>query len=130
MISSKVPRDVRKYKAKTIGSFTTTQALSIVVALIVDAVLWFLILNPLNISSDVVVFVLTMFSLPIMAVGFVELSGLPFHKYVIMVLIPSLKRPERRKAMSKITKKKARKITKKRQLKKIYKENPDSIPIK
>lgn len=130
MIETKVPMDVRSYKAKLIGPFTTRQLVCVVIAVLIDAVLFFAILHPFNVPAKPAIFALVFVDVPIVAFT-LEPMGMPMEQYLRSVLIRSFIAPTKRKAKSSLPKsqptfytKKERKVSQKR-MKNLLKTNPE-----
>lgn len=130
MIETKVPMDVRSYKAKLIGPFTTRQLICVTIAVALDAFLFLTVINPLNIPVRLAVFILVFLDVPIVAF-IAEPMGLPMEKYIKKVLIRSLIAPTKRKAKTSITAIHSAKYTakevkaSKRKMKKLLKTHPE-----
>ena len=81
MIETKVPMDIRKYKSKFIGPFTTRQLICGIIAGCLDIVLYFLIVEPLGISLRPAIFLLVLVDCPILAFT-IEPLGMPMETYL------------------------------------------------
>ena len=103
MIETKVPMDVRSYKTKVIGPLTLRQLICIVLAVIVDVVVYLMILRPLNVSLRPTIFTLVFVDVPIMAFT-MDIMGMPTEQYIKSVLIRSIIAPTKRKAKSSLPK--------------------------
>ena len=131
MIETKVPMDIRKYKSKFIGPFTTRQLICGIIAGCLDIFLYFLIVEPLGISLRPAIFLLVLVDCPILAFT-IEPLGMPMETYLTSVLLKSFLAPTRRKAKDDNVMKnegktytaKERKASKKK-MKKLEKTNPE-----
>lgn len=130
MIETKVPMDVRSYKAKFIGPFTTRQLICVTISVIVDLIFYLLAAGPLGIPIRLTVFIMVFLDCPILAF-IMEPLGMPMETYLKRVLIRSFLAPVKRRAKSciAVTEKKEytpkeRKASKKK-MKKLLKEHPE-----
>lgn len=114
MIETKVPMDVRTYKAKLIGPFTTRQLICVSAAVCLDALLFFGVIHPLGLPIRLAVFGLVFVDFPIIAF-IAEPMGMPMEKYLKNVLWKNLITPTKRKAKSSIPEPKAATYTSKEQ---------------
>ena len=130
MIETKVPMDVRSYKAKLIGPFSTRQLICITIAVALDAFLFLAVITPLNIPVRLAVFVLVFIDVPIVSF-IVEPMGLPMEKYIKNVLFRSLIAPTKRKAKTSTTVMHSTKYTakevkaSKKKMRKLLKTHPE-----
>ncbi len=99
MIETKVPMDIRSYKAKLIGPFTTRQLICITLCVILDIMAYFFVISPLQLGLRPAIIVLTLLDVPIMAFT-IEPMHMPMEQYVRHVLLRSLIAPVKRKAKS------------------------------
>lgn len=132
MIETKIPKNIKKYKAKIVGNmFTARQVICAVVAVIVDLIL-LPIIKLFTTEMPVIAVVLFIIDLIIISFCF-EIDGLYLDEYFIKVLIPSLKNPNKRyvtkekEVIRKEVKFNPRKMKKEREA--LYKERPDLKPI-
>ena len=105
MIETKVPMDVRSYKAKLIGPFTTRQLICVAIAVCIDALLFFCVIQPFHLPVRLSVFGLVFIDVPILAF-IIEPMGIPMEKYIKNVLWRNLIAPTKRKAISSLPNKK------------------------
>lgn len=130
MIETKVPMDIRSYKAKFIGPFTTRQLVCVAASACVDAALYFAIAKPLDVPIRLAVFVMALIDVPILSFIF-EPLGMPMEKYVKDVLLRALMAPTKRRAKGEVGEKKARTYTSKemkaskKKMKKLVKTHPE-----
>lgn len=130
MIETRVPMDVRSYKAKLIGPFTTRQITCITITACVDLLAFFTIITPLNIPTRPAVFFLACFDCLILTF-ILEPNHMPMEQYLKNVLLRSLIAPTKRKAASPgldpvtpvHTSKEVK--TSKRKMKKLLKKHPE-----
>lgn len=101
MIETKVPMDVRAYKAKLIGPFTTRQLICGVISAILDVVLIFTVVRPMGIGIQTAIMGLVLVDVPILAF-ILEPLGMPMESYLKHVLLRSLIVPTKRKAISQV----------------------------
>ena len=100
MIESKMPKDIRAYKTKLNSCpFTARQLLCIGVMIIVDFMLYNLVVIPLHLSSDLVIYGLIFIDLPIAAFGWAEVSGMPLEIYLRDVVLKQFLAPMKRKSI-------------------------------
>lgn len=130
MIETKVPMDVRKYKAKLIGPFTTRQLICLTICIAIDIVFYLLLAGPAQIPVKITVFILVVIDCPVLAFT-LEPLGIPMEKYLKNVLLRMFLAPIRRKAKSPVpvpeTKPHTSKEIKesKKKMKKLIKTNPE-----
>lgn len=130
MIETKVPMDVRSYKAKLIGPFTTRQLICVAIAVCIDALLFFCVIQPFHLPVRLSVFALVFIDVPILAFT-IEPLGIPMEKYIKNVLWRNLIAPTKRKARSSLPCKKPAVYTSKEQkasqnkMKKLLKTHPE-----
>lgn len=132
MIETKVPKDVRSYKTKIIGPFTIRQLICLGVVVVLDAFLYFGIKSAgINFNLNIAFYGLMFFNLPILAFMF-EPHGVPMEKYIKMVILPGLFKPNKRKAETLLyEQQKMKPLTKKekdermKKIKQIGRKNPD-----
>lgn len=130
MIETKVPMDVRKYKAKLIGPFTSRQLICLTICIAVDLFFYLLLAGPAHIPIKVTVFILVMIDCPILAFT-LEPLGMPMEKYLKNVLLRMFLAPIKRRAKSPVPvpekKEYSSKETKasKKKMKKLKKSNPE-----
>lgn len=135
MIETKVPMDVRTYKAKLIGPFTTRQLICVSIAAALDAFLFLVIINPLNIPVRLAVFALVLIDVPILSF-ILEPMGLPMEKYIRNVLIRSLIAPTKRKAKTSLAEASSKRYSlkeikaSKKKMKKLLNTHPEYKPYK
>lgn len=98
MIETKVPKDIRSYKTKIIGPFSTRQLLCLVGAILVDG-LAYILLSTLGIqlSMNLIIYGVIFLDLPILAF-IIEPQGMPMEKYIQKVLLTGFLKPSKRKA--------------------------------
>lgn len=97
MIEAKMPKDIRVYKTKLIGSLTFRQLICFLIAGIVDFILYIAVIEPFHISAKVVIYLVILIDSPIIAFGYIEPMGMPLEKYINKVLIRSFLAPRIRK---------------------------------
>ena len=97
MIETKMPKDIRSYKTKFIGPFTMRQILCIAIMAAVDIILYILVIQPLKLPMEFIVYGLIFVDVPIGAFGWIEPQGIPLEKYLIDVILRSFIAPAKRK---------------------------------
>lgn len=97
MVETKVPIDIRAYKAKLVGPFTTRQLICIVISGLLDILIYFTIISPLGISLKIGIFIMIFADFPVLLFT-VEPLGMPMEKYIKSVLLKNLMAPIKRKA--------------------------------
>lgn len=130
MIETKVPMDIRQYKAKFVGPFTTRQLVCGAIAICLDIILYFVAVEPLGIGIRAAIFLLVLVDCPILAFT-IEPLGIPMETYLTSVLLKSFLAPTKRKAKDDILPStgktytsKERKASKKK-MKNLIKTNPE-----
>lgn len=121
MIESKMPKDIRSYKTKLIGPFTGRQLICIGIMLVVDFLLFELVILPLNLSLNFVIYGLVFIDLPIGAFGWLEINGVSLEVYIKDIGIKTFLSPAKRKPKNIIYEKK-QEIPNKKQKKKLKNE--------
>lgn len=124
MIESKMPKDIRTYKTKLIGPFTARQLLCIGVMIIVDFMLYNLVVIPLHLSSDLVIYGLIFIDLSIGAFGWAEVSGMPLEIYLRDVVLKQFLAPMKRKSIHIIYQSNCTEPVKNKKIKKNNKNEP------
>lgn len=130
MIETKVPMDIRKYKAKLIGPFTTRQLICLTICTAIDIVFYLLLAGPAHIPIKITVFILIMIDCPILAFT-LEPLGMPMEKYLKNVLLRMFLAPIKRKAKSPVPVPERKPHTSKeikgskKKMKKLIKTNPE-----
>ena len=98
MVETKVPKDVRSYKTKIIGPFTTRQLICIVAAVIFDAILYFLATAlEIELNMNIIIYAVMFCDLPILAF-ILEPQGMPMEQYISKVILANFIKPNKRKA--------------------------------
>lgn len=98
-IEKEIPKDIRKYKPKLIGPFTTRQTLCLIPAVVLGVSAFFLLKDLL--SSDFCLLLITIIAVPFILIGWVEPYGLPFEKFVRTVFVSLVLSPAVRKYKTK-----------------------------
>ena len=70
MIEAKVPRDIRNYEVKMVGPFTIRQVILFLAAVVLDAIEYFFVLKPMQVPTDVLVYLIIFLDVPIMAFSY------------------------------------------------------------
>lgn len=97
MIETKVPKDIRSYKTKIIGPFTLRQLLCIIVAAIVDILIYSLIsFMEIKLNATMIIYGVIFINLPILAF-IIEPQGMPMEKYIQSVLLVNFTKPSKRR---------------------------------
>lgn len=135
MIETKVPKDIRRYKTKLIGPFSTRQLICFAVAVVVDILVYLCILGPLELSLNTVIYVIIFLDIPIFAFIF-EPMGVPMEIYLKNVMVKSFIYPAKRKVKTRLREEnknilsdKERKA-KQKKYKAQLKSNPELKPFK
>ncbi len=133
MVETKVPKNIKKYKAKVVGNmFTARQVVCAIIAVIVDIIILPIIKS---FTTEMVVIGVILFVVDLLIISFCfEIDGLYLDEYTFKVLIPSLKNPSKRyvikesKTNQNYSYYNSRKAKKKRE--ELYKEHPELKPIR
>lgn len=133
MVETKVPKNIKKYKAKIVGNmFTARQVLCAVIAVAVDVIILPIIKT---FTTEMVIIGVVLFIIDILIIAFCfEIDGLYLDEYTFKVLIPSLKNPSKRYVIKEgetnqnVSYYNSRKNKKKRE--ELYKEHPELKPIR
>lgn len=110
MIETMVPKDVRKYETKILGPLTARNAIAVGVACLFDFILWKTIIGPLNVPPNFIMYILILVDVPILAIGFIQMQGLPFEKYMKSYIRNVFIMPKKRKARNTIVKNEKKKV--------------------
>lgn len=98
MIESKVPKDIRQYKTKLVGSFDLRQIICILIAIGIDAILYFTVVPLLgDIGIDSLVFWVALIDIPIFAFGWLHPDGMNLEVYINNVFLRQFLSPRKRK---------------------------------
>ena len=124
MIETKMPKDIRSYKTKLIGPFTMRQLVCVAVMGVVDIILYSLVIQPLQLSTEFIIYGLILIDVPIGAFGWIEPQGLPLERYLKDVLLRSFIAPIKRKPI-KVLYEEVQVNEKKDKKKKKAKKNPN-----
>ena len=133
MVETKVPKNIKKYKAKIVGNmFTARQVLCAVIAVAVDVIILPIIKT---FTTEMMIIGVVLFIIDILIIAFCfEIDGLYLDEYTFKVLIPSLKNPSKRYVIKEgetnqnVSYYNSRKNKKKRE--ELYKEHPELKPIR
>ena len=87
MIESKMPKDIRAYKTKLIGPFNGRQLICVGIMLVVDFLLFQLVVHPLDLPLEFVIYGFVFIDLPIAAFGWVEINGMSLETYMKEVVL-------------------------------------------
>ncbi len=98
MIESKMPKDIRAYKTKLIGPFNGRQLICVGIMLVVDFLLFQLVVLPLDLPLEFVIYGLVFIDLPIAAFGWVEINGMSLETYMKEVVLKMFLAPAKRKS--------------------------------
>jgi len=133
MVETKVPKNIKKYKAKIVGNmFTARQIVCAMVALVSDVIL----LKVLKaFTSEIIVIGVTIFIIDLIIISFCfEVDGLYLDEYAFKVLIPSFKNPSKRYVIKRSEANQNKIYFNKKSMKKkreaLYKERPELKPIR
>lgn len=96
MIKRDVPKDIRSYKTKIIGSFTGRQLLCTSIAGVLVAFLYFAILNPLGVPKTVSIVVCSLVAMIPMSFMF-SINDMPMETYLHSVIRWNMVAPSKRK---------------------------------
>lgn len=100
MIEAKVPKDIRKFKGKTIGPFSLRQTICVIVAA-VFATAAYIIMKPYDLTSDTKMFIMFLCAM-IPLIFSVEKSGMPMEVYIKEVVYRNIVFPPKRVAKTDI----------------------------
>lgn len=129
MVETKVPKDIRVYKTKIIGPFSLRQLICLVLAVLLDGLIYFA-LSAMEIELDLntIIYGVIFIDLPILAF-MIEIEGLPMEKYLKEILLKQFLLKQKRSAETHISsRKKSVPMTKKER--KNYESKQKSIQRK
>lgn len=135
MIETKIPKDIRKYKTKLVGPFTLRTIECVAVAIVLDVLMVVCIFKPLNLSLEIMLFLIIFLDVPVFAFV-LEPQGVPMERYLKEVVIKRFTYPIKRKAKNEIVKKKKVTLTEKERKEKVkkskqmIKKHPEMRPYK
>lgn len=95
MIQKKMPKDIRTFKTKVVGSLTLRQLILLIVTFLVDVVLYNFVIEPLHLPLDALIYIFIPIDLLILVFSF-EPMGMPMEKY-LKLIAPYYMRPKIRK---------------------------------
>lgn len=104
MIRTKVPIDIRKYKAKIAGPFTAKQAVVVTILIIIDAGLYSMVLSPMKLSVENLITVLFVIDLIIGVIGIGEIEGQSMASYIKDYIKYNIIAPHKRQVGEKVKK--------------------------
>lgn len=84
MINIRIPNEIRSYKEKVVAGLTARQLIASIVAALICVPLYFWGKNFL--PEDIVSWVVLIIAIPLMAVGFIKISGMPMEKFSVAVV--------------------------------------------
>ncbi|MDO4647076.1 MAG: PrgI family protein [Eubacteriales bacterium] len=93
MISVEMPRDVREFEPKVIAGFTTRQLICIGALCLYDIPIALLLPGDIMIKLIVAIIL----AVPAVLCGWVKLFGMPFEKFLLQILIPTMFNPSIRR---------------------------------
>lgn len=121
MITTKVPKDIRKYKPKVLGNLTVRQLVCISLAAVADFLIYTLIMKPYDVSFDEIKWFV--FAIDCMILAFlIEMEDMPMEKYLSKVIFERYFSPSHRIAKNVIIEKKKRSRKKTKRSKKALKK--------
>ena len=94
-IEKEIPKDIKDYKPKLIGPFTTRQILCFTPAAILAVGVYWGLKNVL--SSDIRLFLVTIIGVPFILLGTYSPYNMPLEKFIKMIFISTLLSPLHRK---------------------------------
>ena len=97
MIEAKVPRDIRNYEVKMVGPLTTRQVILFLAAVVLDAIAYFFVLKPMQVPTDVLVYLIIFLDVPIMAFSY-KPYGIKMEDFIRMTMERVVMAPRDRKA--------------------------------
>lgn len=95
MIAVRIPEEIRKYKEKIAFGLTARQLLCTIATFFICVPLYWYGQNFL--SEDVIAWLIILISVPLEAIGFVKINGMPMEKFAIAALKFELLYPRKRK---------------------------------
>lgn len=99
-IEMEIPKDIMKYKSKLIGPFTARQCLALIPASLLGLGAYN-ILKSFSVSSDTMIPIIMIVTLPFLAFGWVSIQGLPLEKFIKVAFISAFISPTKRLYKSK-----------------------------
>ena len=125
-VEVRVPKDIRGYKTKIIGSLTLRQLICIAVAVAVDIFAYSFVLSSMNLDKEVLFYVLIFVDLPIL-LFMTEPSGMPFEIYLKEVVFRMFFYPRYRRIATKLGEKKddSKQVRSKKETKNLMKQHPE-----
>lgn len=103
MIEKKVPKDIRVYKTKVLGPFTTRQITCVAIAAVVDILVYKLFFSGTEISPKAMIIILMIVDLPIFAF-IIEPFGMKMEVFLKSVILKKMLYPPKRKMRNEIDK--------------------------
>ena len=94
-----IPKDTRQFKPKLISFFTTRQTLCMIPAGAMGLILFFGIGDAA--TTEVKLFIMTVFAVPLILIGWYQPYGLPFEKFLQTVFVSMVLAPKYRKYKTK-----------------------------
>lgn len=89
----KIPKEIMEYREKLIFGMGIRQLICVLIALVLGIFTFFCTM-PL-IGSDLAGYLVLAELMPIMGVGFLRINGFTFERYVLIVMIHTMKKPIR-----------------------------------
>lgn len=96
MIEVEMTKDIRKYKTKLYMGLTSRQCLCAGLAAVVSVFTFFKLGSFENMTLETKLTICIVLCIPLMAVGWIEMYGMPFEKFVITIIKNGFINPKRR----------------------------------
>ena len=88
MIEIKIPQEINKYEAKTVGRFTTRQTICLVIVALLSVGLWNLLKGALDVNTRIGICLVV--AVPFALAGWYKPYGMHFERFFIAVLFNTI----------------------------------------
>lgn len=125
-VETRVPKDIRSYKTKVIGSLTLRQLVCFGITAAFDLILYTMVFTHISIDKELMLYILIFLDLPIL-VFITEPNGMKFETYLKDVILRMFFWPRYRRSITTINPKQpvVTEIRNKKETKKLMQQHPD-----
>lgn len=125
-VETRVPKDIRSYKTKIIGSLTLRQLICVGIAVFLDLILYTMVFSHMDIDKEVMMYILIFLDLPIL-IFITEPNGMKFEVYLKDVIVPIFLWPRYRRSVKVINSQKPVEIGErtKKEKKQLQEQHPE-----
>gem|GEM_PF-968521 len=85
-ISVNIPKEITEYERKWIAGLSIRKLVCLVIDIVLAIVMYFILTSVLGLTTTVAAVVIILMAMPLMFLGFYKKNGLPFEKYLVLLL--------------------------------------------